>query len=226
MDSKLYTRQSNHSPYNVVAWHGNYLPYKYDLTKFCAVNSVTYDHLDPSIYTVLTCPSSLGQGTALVDFVIFPHRYMATDSNTFRPPWFHRNTMSEFMGLISGQYDAKEGGDNNGKKGKGGFQPGGASLHNIMTPHGPDSASYRKAIADPCNQPKYYDGGLAFMFESCYLMKVSPNALSDEEEEWLDRDYAKCWDGLDDTQFTGWDMLLLKKSPAEAKAAAKGPKDS
>ena len=59
---------------------------------------------------------------------------------TFRPPWFHRNVMSEYMGLIEGAYDAKEGG----------FAPGGGSLHNQMNGHGPDqSASYAKAVAAP-----------------------------------------------------------------------------
>jgi homogentisate 1,2-dioxygenase len=182
MDSNLYSRTSDHTPFNVAAWHGNYLPCKYNLQKFCAMNSVTYDHPDPSIYTVLTYPS-LHDGTALADFVIFPPRYMAADSNTFRPPWFHRNCMSEYMGLIYGQYDAKEGD---------GFCPGGSSLHNIMIPHGPDQATTQRAIEDPCTEPVYYDKGLAFMFESSLPMRVCPMV-----EDLREVDYVKCWRGLE-----------------------------
>lgn len=197
MDARLYEKASSHSPFNVVAWHGNYLPYKYDLRRFCAVNSVTYDHLDPSIYTVLTCQTDHA-GTALADFVIFPPRVMATDFNTFRPPWFHRNTMSEFMGLIEGKYDAKEG-----------FMAGGASLHNCMTPHGPDTDTHTKATNDPCESPTKFEGGLAFMFETCLPLKVAPEAL--DNAEWRETKYAECWQGLADN-FTGWDTLEeLKK---------------
>lgn len=179
--SKLWMKPLVSTPLNVVAWHGNYLPYKYDLTKFCAVNSVTYDHLDPSIYTVLTCAGD-ETGTALCDFVIFPPRWMSTDSNTFRPPWFHRNVMTEFMGLIEGGYDAKKG-----------FSAGGASLHSCMTPHGPDSASYARAVADPCEQPTHFSGGLAFMFETSHILQMSKYAL---EHECLDDAYGLCWQQL------------------------------
>jgi homogentisate 1,2-dioxygenase len=194
MDQHLYSRSSNHSPFNVAAWHGNYLPYKYNLQRFCAMNSVTYDHPDPSIYTVLTYPSH-HYGTALADFVIFPPRYMAVDSNTFRPPWFHRNCMSEYMGLIYGAYDAKSGK---------GFVPGGASLHNCMVPHGPDTGAYGTAVADPCESPVYFDKGLAFMFESCMLMRTSPQA-----ETLRDVDYKECWSGLDVQ--CDWDELQMKR---------------
>jgi homogentisate 1,2-dioxygenase len=189
---QLFTRQSPHSPYNVVAWHGNYVPFIYDLTLFCAVNSVTYDHLDPSIYTVLTVAGS-EPGTALADFVIFPPRVMATDSNTLRPPWFHRNCMGEFMGLIQGGYDAKEG-----------FVAGGASLHSCMTPHGPDSVSYDKAVADPCEAPVKFTGGLAFMFETSMILELTKFA---RDASHRDLEYAKCWSGLVDS-FSGWDLLL------------------
>jgi homogentisate 1,2-dioxygenase len=199
MHSELFSRQLDHSPYNVMAWHGNYLPYKYDLKRFCAVNSVTYDHLDPSLYTVLTCPSGTAAGTALADFVIFPPRVMATDSNTLRPPWFHRNCMSEYMGLIYGQYDAKNEG----------FRPGGASLHNCMTPHGPDTDSYEKAVADPCETPVQFAGGMAFMFETCLSLKVSPEALNDSN--WRDMQYAQCWQALSAQHFTGWNLLNDKE---------------
>ena len=195
-DSELFTKSIDHTPYNVVGWHGNYAPYKYNLNRFCAVNSVTYDHLDPSIYTVLTCPSGVSNCTALADFVIFPaRRVLATDANTLRPPWFHRNVMSEYMGLIYGSYDAKK---------KGSFVPGGASLHNALTPHGPDEESYNKAVQDPCSTPIVYEGGMAFMFETCLSLKVAPAALHDST--WRDMSYATdAWcNGLKADQFTGW----------------------
>lgn len=179
--SKLWSKSIDASPFNVVAWHGNYLPYKYDLAKFCAVNSVTYDHVDPSIYTVMTCVGD-EPGTALCDFVIFPPRWMSTDPNTFRPPWFHRNTMTEFMGLIWGGYDAKKA-----------FLPGGASLHSCMTPHGPDAVSYDKAVADPCEQPAYFSSGLAFMFETTCMLRLTDYAL---KHSCLDKEYGSCWSGL------------------------------
>lgn len=179
--SKLWTKPLSSTPMNVVAWHGNYLPFKYALTKFCAINSVSYDHLDPSIYTVLTCVGD-ESGTSLCDFVIFPPRWMSTDPNTFRPPWFHRNTMTEFMGLIRGNYDAKQG-----------FVAGGASLHSCMTAHGPDASSYDRAIADPCDKPTFFNAGLAFMFETSYLLHISKYAL---EHESLDVTYGECWRAL------------------------------
>jgi homogentisate 1,2-dioxygenase len=190
----LFARQATHCPYNVVAWHGNYLPYKYDLAKFCAVGSVTYDHMDPSIYTVLTARGGDEEGTALADFVVFPPRIMATDENTFRPPWFHRNVMTEFMGLIKGEYDAKKKSMAGNKSG--GFVPGGASLHSIMTPHGPDAESYAAAVKNPCDKPVKFEGGLAFMFESSAMCRVSRYALECEHRE---GEYATCWDGLGST---------------------------
>ncbi|GMH77470.1 hypothetical protein TL16_g07421 [Triparma laevis f. inornata] len=133
------------TPFNVVAWHGNYSPYRYDLTKFCCINSVTFDHPDPSIYTVLTCKGD-DVGTATADFVIFPERWMVME-NTFRPPWYHRNCMSEFMGMVWGKYDAKEG-----------FQAGGASLHSCMTPHGPDYPTF-KGASEAELKPQKFDKG-------------------------------------------------------------------
>jgi len=187
--NELFVRTTDHSPFNVVAWHGTYSPFKYDLKKFCAMNSVTYDHPDPSIYTVLTAQSD-EPGTALADFVIFPPRIMATDDNTFRPPWFHRNVMAEFMGLIYGQYDAK----------REGFVPGGASLHNTMTPHGPDTDTYKRAVEADCSKPSKFEGGLAFMFETCLTLKCSKYALTCPQRQ---MNYAQCWDGLRNN-FSGW----------------------
>ena len=184
--SQLWTKtlDRSYTPYNVVAWHGNYAPYRYSLSRFCACMSVTYDHLDPSIYTVLTAMGD-EEGTALCDFVIFPPRYMATDPNTFRPPWFHRNVMTEFMGLLYGQYDAKSGE---------GFQPGGASLHSCMTPHGPDTQTYHKAVQDPCDVPTKFEKGLAFMFETNHMLSLTRYAL---EQASVDQSYSDCWKGLE-----------------------------
>jgi homogentisate 1,2-dioxygenase len=185
--NKLFCRTQNHSPFNVVAWHGNYSPFKYDLSKFCCINSVTYDHPDPSIYTVLTAKSD-DPGTALADFVIFPPRWMVME-HSFRPPWFHRNCMAEFMGMIYGSYDAKAADE---------FGPGCASLHNVMTPHGPDAATvvkenHRGADEDTINKPHKFSGGLAFMFETSLTMKLTPFAA---ESSHLDANYTECWKGI------------------------------
>lgn len=168
------------SPLDVVAWHGNYVPYKYDLLKFNAFNSVTYDHADPSIFTVLTSPSS-HPGTASLDFVIFPPRWVVS-ADTFRPPYFHRNVMSEFMGLIQGQYDAKSEG----------FVPGGSSLHNCMSAHGPDAQTYEQAITKP-STPEYYGQTLAFMFESRDCWNLSEFALTSDLKQ---KNYLSCWASL------------------------------
>lgn len=176
---KLFRATVDHSPFDVVAWHGNYVPFKYDLTRFCCINSVTFDHPDPSIYTVLTAPSDT-PGVAVADFVIFPPRWMVMEG-TFRPPWYHRNCMSEFMGMVYGKYDAKEG-----------FMPGGASLHSCMSAHGPDAATHAKASTEEL-RPVKFDAGLAFMFESTYMLKLTDNALG---ASWRDKQYHQCWDDL------------------------------
>jgi homogentisate 1,2-dioxygenase len=159
--SALWSAQIGHSPLDVVAWHGNYAPYKYDLRKFSPVGPVLFDHADPSIFTVLTSPSET-PGTANLDFVIFPERWLVAE-NTFRPPWYHMNVMSEFMGLIYGVYDAKTGG---------GFSPGGISLHNSMLPHGPDVDAFEKASNAPL-APHKLEGTLAFMFETRFRQRVT-----------------------------------------------------
>jgi homogentisate 1,2-dioxygenase len=177
---QLWAAEINHSPLDVVAWHGNYAPYKYDLALFNTINTVSFDHPDPSIFTVLTSPSDTA-GTANVDFVIFPPRWMVAES-TFRPPWFHRNVMSEYMGLIHGAYDAKAGG----------FLPGGGSLHNCMSGHGPDAATFDKASAAELT-PHKIENTLAFMFESRYVIRPTEYALNAPE---LQKDYLACWQGL------------------------------
>jgi homogentisate 1,2-dioxygenase len=176
----LWEARIRHSPLDVVAWHGNYAPYKYDLARFNTVNTVSFDHPDPSIFTVLTSPSEI-VGTANVDFVIFPPRWVVAE-NTFRPPYFHRNVMSEFMGLVFGKYDAKEEG----------FVPGGASLHNCMSGHGPDADTFERASKAEL-APQRLDNTLAFMFESRMVIRPTPFAL---ETPALQRDYHRCWQGL------------------------------
>ena len=176
----LWAAEFRHSPLDVVAWHGDYTPYKYDLALFMAVNTVTFDHADPSIFTVLTSPS--GQpGVANCDFVIFPPRWMVAE-HTFRPPWFHRNVMSELMGLIHGVYDGKAEG----------FLPGGISIHNCMSAHGPDLATYEKASSAELKPHKIADT-LAFMWESRYVFRATEFALSAPQ---LQKDYDRIWDGF------------------------------
>ncbi len=179
---RFWTAPTRQSPFNVVAWHGNLAPVKYDTANFMVIGSISFDHPDPSIFTVLTSPSDT-PGTANCDFVIFPPRWMVME-NTFRPPWFHRNLMSEFMGLVLGEYDAKPGG----------FKPGGASLHNCMVPHGPDEEAFEKATGADL-RPHKLDNTLAFMFESRYRFVPTNFALRSQA---LDTDYADCWAGLKD----------------------------
>jgi homogentisate 1,2-dioxygenase len=170
------------SPFNVVAWHGNLAPVKYDTANFMTIGSISFDHPDPSIFTVLTSPSDT-PGTANCDFVIFPPRWLVME-NTFRPPWYHRNLMSEFMGLVYGEYDAKPGG----------FKPGGASLHNMMVPHGPDEEAFDKASHADL-KPQKLDNTLAFMFESRFRFIPTQWAM---QSPVLDHAYADCWAGLKD----------------------------
>ncbi|AKJ27698.1 homogentisate 1,2-dioxygenase [Caldimonas brevitalea] len=176
----LWSAPMSHSPFNVVAWHGNLAPYKYDTANFMTIGSISHDHPDPSIFTVLTSPSDT-PGTANCDFVIFPPRWLVAE-DTFRPPWYHRNLMSEFMGLVYGQYDAKPEG----------FKPGGASLHNCMVPHGPDTEAFEKASQAEL-QPHKLEHTLAFMFESRWRFVPTDYALTGGA---LDTNYAECWQGL------------------------------
>jgi homogentisate 1,2-dioxygenase len=174
----LWVTTLDHSPLDVVAWHGNYAPYRYDLSRFNVINSVSFDHPDPSIFTVLTSPSNVA-GRANADFVIFPPRWMVAE-DTFRPPWFHRNVMSEAMGLIRGAYDAKAEG----------FAPGGLSLHNLMSGHGPDVESWRKA-SDAELTPHKIEGTMAFMLETCWPYRPTAFAL-----EHAQPDYDEAWAGF------------------------------
>jgi len=176
----LWACEIDHSPLDVVAWHGNYAPYRYDLRRFNTIGSISFDHPDPSIFTVLTSPSSEA-GTANVDFVIFPDRWLVAE-NTFRPPWYHRNVMSEYMGLVYGQYDAKEEG----------FVPGGGSLHNQMSAHGPDLDAFEKA-SNADLKPQKLEGTLAFMFESRYIIRPTKYAM---ETSHLQHEYFEVWQKL------------------------------
>jgi homogentisate 1,2-dioxygenase len=176
----LWACRSDRSPLDVVAWHGNYAPYKYDLARFMAINTVSFDHCDPSIFTVLTSPSD-APGVANCDFVVFPPRWMVAE-HTFRPPWFHRNTMSELMGLVRGAYEAKAEG----------YTPGGISVHNCMSAHGPDAVSWEKAVRKSL-KPEKLTGTLAFMWESRYVFRPTAAALKSPQ---LQTDYDKVWDGF------------------------------
>ena len=177
----LWSTTLDHSPFDVVAWHGDLAPYRYDLRRFNTINTVSFDHPDPSIFTVLTSPSDT-PGTANCDFVIFPPRWMVAEG-TFRPPWFHRNVMSEFMGLIHGAYDAKAGG----------FAPGGASLHNQMSGHGPDQASYDGAVKVEL-KPHKIENTMAFMFESRSVIRTTDYAM---ETPTMQLDYDDVWSNFE-----------------------------
>ena len=195
----LWTASIDHSPLDVVGWHGNHTPCKYDLRRFNTIGSISYDHPDPSIFTVLTSPSDT-VGVANLDFVIFPPRWLVAE-NTFRPPWFHRNVASEFMGLVHGAYDAKAGG----------FVPGGASLHNCMSGHGPDAASFAKASAADTTRPDHVVETMAFMFETRLVIHPTRQALECAQ---LQSDYQDCWRGLE------------KRYPAERGATDSLSKDT
>ena len=176
----LWAATYDHSPLDVVAWHGNYAPYKYDTANYMVIGTISYDHPDPSIFTVLTSPTDTA-GLANVDFVIFAPRWLVGE-NTFRPPWFHRNVMSEYMGLVSGTYDAKATG----------FTPGGGSLHNTFASHGPDAETYAKASTAELT-PNKLDGTLAFMFESRWTILPTRQAM---EAQIRQLDYDQVWSGL------------------------------
>ena len=180
-EGHLWRADIGHSPLDVVGWHGNHAPYKYDLRTFNTIGSISYDHPDPSIFLVLTSPSD-SPGVGNMDFVISPPRVLVA-RDTFRPPWFHRNIASEFMGLVHGAYDAKADG----------FAPGGCSLHNCMTGHGPDAATFDKASAVDTSKPDYIDGTMAFMFESRHVIRPTRQALDAAHRQ---RDYQACWSGL------------------------------
>jgi len=178
---RLWRAPIGHSPLDVVAWHGNYAPYKYDLRHFNAIGSISYDHPDPSIFLVLQAPSDT-PGVDTLDFVIFPPRWLVAE-DTFRPPWFHRNVASEFMGLIHGAYDAKADG----------FVPGGSSVHNCMSGHGPDAATFDKASSADTRQPHKVSDTMAFMFETRNVLVPTAQALASPQ---LQGDYQQCWAGI------------------------------
>lgn len=178
--NQLWLSVCSHSPLDVVAWHGNYAPYAYDLSLFNTMNTVSFDHPDPSIFTVLTSESDT-PGVAHLDFVIFPPRWLVAE-HTFRPPYFHRNYMNELMGLIQGEYDAK----------KDFFEPGGVSIHNCMAPHGPDFATYEETIVQELKPNRYVDS-MAFMFETRDMWLVTEQAMNNPS---LQKDYLSCWDGF------------------------------
>ncbi|MEM5312140.1 homogentisate 1,2-dioxygenase [Paraburkholderia sp. JHI869] len=181
LNGQLWRADIGHSPLDVVAWHGNYAPYKYDLRRFNTIGSISYDHPDPSIFLVLHAPTDT-PGVDSIDFVIFPPRWLAAE-NTFRPPWYHRNVASEFMGLVHGVYDAKAEG----------FVPGGASLHNCMSGHGPDAETFEKASNSDTTKPHKVGDTMAFMFETRTLIRPTRYAL---ETSQLQAHYFECWQGL------------------------------
>ncbi|KAK7898028.1 hypothetical protein LTR67_004660 [Exophiala xenobiotica] len=178
-NGRLYEAKQDHSPFDIVAWHGTYFPYKYDLGRFMTVGSISYDHPDPSIFTLL------GSSDGVAELAIFPPRWLVME-NTFRPPWYHRNTMAELMGLIQGEYDART---------DGGFRPGGASLHNAMVGHGPDSDTHARASDMELVPQKVGEGSMAFVLESNMLLGLSEWAWSKSSKRQLNYN-ARTWLGL------------------------------
>lgn len=178
---QFHETEIGHSPLDVVAWHGNYAPYKYNLNDYCPVGAILFDHPDPSIYTVLTAPSGV-EGTANIDFVLFRDRWNVAE-DTFRPPWYHKNIMSELMGNIYGQYDAKPQG----------FVPGGMSLHNMMLPHGPDKEAFEKA-SNATLEPQKLANTMSFMFETRFPQHLTQFAA---QEAPLQDDYIDCWSDIE-----------------------------
>eukprot|EP00111_Clytia_hemisphaerica_P024242 TCONS_00071463-protein len=171
----------DHTVFDVVAWHGNYTPYKYSLKDFCVINSVSFDHIDPSIFTVLTCQSNK-PGVAIADFVIFPPRW-SVQENTFRPPYYHRNCMSEYMGIIKGGYEAKA------------VTPGCSTLHSMMIPHGPASNVFEAASNATLKPERVAEGTMSFMFESSLGLALTE--WGEKTCEKVDENYSKCWQGLE-----------------------------
>ncbi|KAJ4214530.1 hypothetical protein NW757_014728 [Fusarium falciforme] len=190
-NNTLFQTVQPHMHFDVVAWHGNYYPFKYDLGRFNTIGTISFDHPDPSIFTVLTAPTNT-PGTAVADFVIFPPRWLMGE-DTFRPPWYHRNTMSEFMGLICGGYDTKRGGS-------GGFVPGGASLHSVMSGHGPDAESGEATRNAELKPAKVGEGSCAFMFESYPMVGVT---------EWGLRTCQKVQEGYNEESWGGVNVETL-----------------
>jgi len=178
---QFHETKIDHSPLDVVAWHGNYAPCKYDLRTYCPVGSILFDHPDPSIFTVLTAPSGV-EGTANIDFVLFRDRWMVAE-DTFRPPWYHKNVMSELMGNIYGIYDAKPKG----------FVPGGMSLHNMMLPHGPDKNAFEGA-SNADLKPEYLANTMSFMFETRFPQHLTAYAATEMP---LQDDYIDCWSDIE-----------------------------
>ncbi len=179
---RIHRGRVDHSPFDVAAWHGSYAPYKYDLRRYCPIGPVLFDHPDPSIWTLMTSPSTI-PGVANIDLVLFRDRWLVAEG-TFRPPWFHRNTMSEIMGMISGKYDGKAEG----------FVPGGVSLHNSFVPHGPDAETYDRASSVDL-QPMKLDPSLAFMAESRLVWQTTAAAIASPQR---DHEYPNCWEGIGD----------------------------
>ncbi|MCG8441020.1 MAG: homogentisate 1,2-dioxygenase, partial [Caulobacterales bacterium] len=180
-DGRMFSAPLQFSPLDIVGWHGNHVPYKYDLTRFNTMGSISFDHPDPSIFTVLTAPTA-EEGTANIDFVIFPPRWLPQE-DTFKPPWYHRNIMSELMGNIYGVYDAKPSG----------FAPGGVSLHNCMLPHGPDQDAFEAATTGQ-QEPYRLNDTMSFMFETRFPQQLTRYAATEAP---LQDDYVDCWAGLE-----------------------------
>lgn len=165
MASKLWSCTQDHTPFDVAGWHGTFYPYKYDLGRFSILGSILFDHPDPSIFTVLTAPSNREPGTSVVDFAIIPPRWNMME-DTYWPPYYHRNTMSEFSGPIV--YDQAHEWHKEHS-----FKPYGAQLNGTMTAHGPSKEVHQAARESDLKPKKVGMEGLTiFLLETECPMRV------------------------------------------------------
>lgn len=176
----LHEATLEHSPYDVVGWHGSYVPYKYNLFMFNAFGSVTWDHTDPSMHVVIHSLAD-DHGNSACDVAAFVPRWDAT-LHTFRPPYYHRNQATEFNGIVSmnGPYS--------------GFEAGGSFLTPFFTAHGIATAGAQRSLEG--NEDAVHlspdESSVWIMFESCYPLTVAPWAV---DAEYRDRGYRDIYKG-------------------------------
>ena len=179
----LWRTTVNASPFDVVAWHGRYAPFKFDLMDFNAYWGANWDHSDPSILTVLTSPHD-DHGRNAVDFAVFRGRWDATQ-DTFRPPYMHRNSAVEFNAVIKSP------------RTKGAYRPGAVTYTPYLMPHGVSVSGYEAAVGqsdEHANEPRRSsDDELWIQFESTYLLRVMPWILDSPQR---DRAYTGQFEGF------------------------------
>jgi homogentisate 1,2-dioxygenase len=161
---QLFRATIDHVPYDVVAWHGNHVPCKYDLAHFNAMGSVSFDHPDPSILTVLTCPLD-DHGNNMADVLVFSGRWEVAE-HTFRPPYYHRNVATEFSYIVALPEPYS------------GFEKGAYFLSPSMTPHGISGRAHRQALEADDAPRRLPDGSIWVMFETALGLRLTPWAMA------------------------------------------------